>query len=113
MQQQMTCFGLARVACQNNTLHTLYPARLLVHRYPSCCAAQHQHAAAAAATNISVCYSCRYAEYDVLRPLLHKHLQYSDSILVLGPGTSALHEQLYERYFLLAAEAADADVQEQ
>ncbi|WIA18211.1 hypothetical protein OEZ85_009683 [Tetradesmus obliquus] len=37
-----------------------------------------------------------YAEYDVLRPLLHKHLQYSDSILVLGPGTSALHEQLYE-----------------
>ncbi|KAF6258754.1 hypothetical protein COO60DRAFT_1638862 [Scenedesmus sp. NREL 46B-D3] len=23
-----------------------------------------------------------YAEYDVLRPLLHKHLQYSDSILV-------------------------------
>lgn len=28
---------------------------------------------------------------------MHKHLQYSDSILVLGPGTSALHEQLYER----------------
>jgi 16S rRNA A1518/A1519 N6-dimethyltransferase RsmA/KsgA/DIM1 with predicted DNA glycosylase/AP lyase activity len=61
-------------------------------------------------TTPSASLSCRYAEYDVLRPLLAKHLQYSDSILVLGPGTSALHEQLYERCDRLKATAAHEDV---
>eukprot|EP00775_Hariotina_reticulata_P008703 gene8703-8884_t len=37
-----------------------------------------------------------YADYDTIRPLLHKHLQYGDSILVLGPGASMLHDEMYE-----------------
>jgi hypothetical protein len=61
-------------------------------------------------TSPSASLSCRYAEYDVLRPLLHKHLQYSDSILVLGPGTSALHEQLYERCAWLEVTVAHEDM---
>jgi len=41
---------------------------------------------------------CRYAEYDTIRPLFQKYLQYGDSILVLGPGASMLHDQMYDRW---------------
>jgi hypothetical protein len=41
--------------------------------------------------------SRRYLDFDALKPLLAKHLAYGDSVLVVGPGRSLLHERLYDR----------------
>jgi hypothetical protein len=40
----------------------------------------------------------RYADYDALRPVFTKQLSYGDNLLVVGPGLSALHERLYDRW---------------
>ncbi len=38
----------------------------------------------------------RHVNFDGLRPLLQRLLRHSDSLLVVGPGTSPLHEALYD-----------------
>lgn len=44
------------------------------------------------------CHSLhRYADFDALKPVLAKQLSYGDNLLLVGPGTSALHEKLYDR----------------
>ena len=39
-----------------------------------------------------------HADFDALKPLLARHLSFGDNLLVVGPGLSALHERLYDRW---------------
>lgn len=58
---------------------------------------------AGASTADGAVVPCRYAETDTLKPLLQKHLQYTDSILLAAAGAAGgtaghwLHEHLYDR----------------
>ncbi|KAI8462904.1 MAG: hypothetical protein J3K34DRAFT_527410 [Monoraphidium minutum] len=50
-----------------------------------------------------------YADFAALKPLFLKTLSFGDSLLLVGPGQSALHEQLYDSGFrgLTVVDAAE------
>jgi hypothetical protein len=52
---------------------------------------------AAASATSSLRHARRFADFASLKPLLVQHLRYGDFVMVVGPGTSQLHNQLYDR----------------